>query len=98
MNRAERRIQQKNFQKGLSYHQSGQLDKAILWYKKALKKNPTNFMALSNLGTVFQTLGKLDEAIASYQQAISIKPDYVTAYNNLGVAQKEQGKLDLAHG
>jgi protein O-GlcNAc transferase len=79
--------------RGISFHQSGQLDQAIQWYKKSLESNPENSIALSNIGLALTNLGKLDEAVTNLKKAISIKPSSAESYNNLGIALNEQGKF-----
>jgi tetratricopeptide (TPR) repeat protein len=87
---------QETLQKATFYHQSGQLDEAIKWYKKTLEIQPENTTVLSNIGAALQTIGKLDEAVSSYQKAIAIKPSFADAYFNLGLALQKQDKLDEA--
>jgi protein O-GlcNAc transferase len=84
------------FEKGVGFHQSGQLSEAIQWYQKTLELNPKNISALTNMGAVLQSKGKLGEAVSCYQKAITIKPNYAKAHSNLGVALQGQGKLDEA--
>jgi len=83
-------------QRGIQFHQSGQLGEAAGWYQKTLEIQPENTDALNNLGGVLQAQGKLDEAVACYNKAISIKPDSAEAHYNLGNTLKDQGKLDKA--
>ena len=61
------------------------------WHKaeemlmKALEKepaNPSNFILLSNLGTVHRNMGKLKEALADYDNALSITPNAVAIIHN----------------
>ena len=87
---------EKTLYKGISFHQSGQLDEAIQWYRKTLAISPKNTIALSNMGFALQSKGRVAEAIASYQQAIAIQPNFADAHRNLGSALKTQGKLDAA--
>jgi tetratricopeptide (TPR) repeat protein len=87
---------QKVLQRGMSFHQSGQLDEAIHCYQITLEFNPENAAVLSNLGAALQATGRLEEAVSSCQKAIAIKPDYVEAYYNLGITLKAQGKLEAA--
>ncbi|MBF0357200.1 MAG: tetratricopeptide repeat protein [Magnetococcales bacterium] len=87
---------QEALQKAIAYHQSGQIDEAMHWYKETLKKQTTNTTALGNLGSILQNQGKLDEAIVYHRKTISINPDNVMAHSNLGVAMQSQGKLDDA--
>jgi tetratricopeptide (TPR) repeat protein len=83
-------------QKGIIFHQSGQTDEAIYWYRKALEINPENTIAHSNIGAALQSTGQLEEAARSYQKAIDSNPDYAEAHNNIGTVLQEQSKLDSA--
>ena len=70
-------------------------DQKALW-QDTLAKNPTAWMAHSNLGTILGAEGKLPEAIQHFEQGIQIKPDDARAYNNLGSALLLQGKVPEA--
>ncbi|MBF0382872.1 MAG: tetratricopeptide repeat protein [Magnetococcales bacterium] len=83
-------------QKGISYHQAGQLDKAIDCYQKTIEIQPENISALSNLGIAFHDQGQLDAAVICYQKAISIKPNLVETHSNLAITLQSQGKLEEA--
>jgi len=84
------------FKRGATFHEAGQLDEALHWYRKNLEIQPENAAALRNLGLVLQTQGKLDKAVATYQKAVTIKSDFAVAHFNLGNALIAQGKLDEA--
>ncbi|MBF0358929.1 MAG: tetratricopeptide repeat protein [Magnetococcales bacterium] len=90
-NRAKEALEQ-----GISFHQSGQLDKAIDYYKKAIKIDPENFIALSNMGFALYSTEKLEEAAVALKKAITISPDFADAYSNLGNTLKKQGKFKEA--
>ena len=81
---------------GASAAQIGQLDQAILAFKRVLAIKPDSSDAYYNMGKVLKQQGKLEEAILAYNNALSIKPDYADAFYNLGNALKEQGKLEEA--
>ena len=66
-----------------------------LW-QDTLAKNPSAWMAHSNLGNVLARQGKLPEAIQHFEQAIQLKPDDARAQNDLGSALVLQGKLPEA--
>ncbi|MBF0380249.1 MAG: tetratricopeptide repeat protein [Magnetococcales bacterium] len=87
---------QNALQRAVSFHKGGQIEDAILWYRKALEYNPTDLASLLNMGAALQGRGEITEAIACYQKAITIKPDYPNAYCNLGVAYQDLGRLDEA--
>ncbi|MBF0194799.1 MAG: tetratricopeptide repeat protein [Magnetococcales bacterium] len=81
-------------QKGITCHQADQIEKAIYYYKKALKKNPGLASAFSNIGVALQHQGKLKEAVYSYEKALKIDPYLMETHNNLGNILAELGKLD----
>ncbi len=60
-------------QKGVAYHQSGQLDDAIHWYRKTLEIQPTNTAALSNLGNALKEQGNVEDALIAYKQLACIE-------------------------
>ncbi|MBF0194760.1 MAG: tetratricopeptide repeat protein [Magnetococcales bacterium] len=80
-------------QNGVSHHQVGQLDEAIIWYRKCLDEEPENLTALCNLGGALQAKGLLCESVSLLQKTIDLKPDYAGAHNNLGLAKQGQSKF-----
>ncbi|MDP1683401.1 MAG: tetratricopeptide repeat protein [Burkholderiales bacterium] len=74
----------------------GQIDGAIVSYRRALGLNPHIAEVHNNLGNAQKDLGQLDVAVASYRRALSINPQYAEAYNNLGVALQDVGRPDDA--
>jgi protein O-GlcNAc transferase len=81
---------------GHSMQEEGQLDKAIVHYKKCLQLNPNFADAYYNLGTIFQDTKRNDEAISYYQQALRINPSDADVYYNLGLIFQEKDRLDEA--
>jgi tetratricopeptide (TPR) repeat protein len=73
------------------------LDKAMFYYKTALKIRPNDATALYNLGNVFSEKGYIDKAIQYYLKALNIKPNYTAALNNLGEALAKKGDYDKAN-
>jgi Tfp pilus assembly protein PilF len=63
-----------------------------LWLD-TLKKNPSCWMAHTNLGMVYASKGRYDQAISHYRRAIQINPDNAEAYNDFGIALESRGKL-----
>ncbi len=67
------------------YTKAENWDKAEEFLKRALKAepaNPSNFLLLSNLGTVHRNQGKLAEALSDYNAALAITPNAVTILHN----------------
>jgi tetratricopeptide (TPR) repeat protein len=80
-----------NFQEGIACFESGQYDKAIEPFMRALKLKPDYAEAHNNLGAVYHKLRLYEKAIDSYREAIRIKPDFADAYLNIGLVY---GMLD----
>ncbi len=81
---------------GLILAERGQVDEAIVQYRKAVEIKPDYAEAHYSLGVVLARRGQVDEAIAQYQKAVEIKPDYAEALNNLGLALAQCGRLNEA--
>lgn len=83
-------------QKGLSYHQAGQLQKAEIIYNKLLDetKDPD---ALHLLGLIFCQRGHFNQAIEPVSLAIELDPQ-PHYYNTLGNAYKGVGQYEVAIG
>jgi protein O-mannosyl-transferase len=76
--------------------QKGQLDEAIVHFRKALEIAPDHADARANLGSGLLQKGDVDEAIAQYNKALEIKPDYAEVHYDLGNALLLKGQLDEA--
>jgi tetratricopeptide (TPR) repeat protein len=84
------------FNTGLKHQNEGQLEKAVVSYRKALTFNPNHALLHNNLGVVFYTMGQLDEAVVHYQKAIAIDPNMPLALNNLAVTLNTVDRHDEA--
>ena len=81
---------------GISAAQIGDLDQAVLAFKRVLAIKPDYAEAYNNMGNALKQQGKLEEAIEAYNKALAIKPDYAEAYHNMGIVLKEQGEREEA--
>ena len=59
-------------------------DRAVIYYKKALRLHPYFIEARNNLGAVYIRLGLIDEAIEEFKESIELNPYYPGSHNNLG--------------
>ncbi len=82
---------------GLAYHKAGDMDNAILQYKKSLSLNPFYADAHNNIGISYFYKGLIDKAITHFKHAIEIDPSHPDAHYNLGVAYGEKGLTDQAY-
>jgi type IV pilus biogenesis/stability protein PilW len=73
-------------------------EKAIEYFKRALKIDKDYSQARNNLGLAYERTGRIDEAIASFNEAIAnpLYPNPEYAYNNLGRIYYRSGQYDKA--
>ena len=82
--------------KALSYHQSGQFERAGEIYAKILKVAPFNADALNLAGVLALEEGNLAHAEKQIAAAIAADPSRPEFYNNLGNVQARQNHLNEA--
>lgn len=79
----------------LTWRQSADYANAETLYRATLRRNPSSWMALTNLG-MLRFESAIDEAASLFEQALRVKPDVAEAHNNLGYALQRQGRLEEA--
>jgi tetratricopeptide (TPR) repeat protein len=62
--------------------------------RKAIEKDPGNYVAWFDLGFVENALGKTDDSIAAYRKSVSAKPDVFESNLNLGLQLAKAGQPD----
>ena len=82
---------------GVAYHKVGELDNAIMQYKKSLSLNPFSANAHNNIGISYFDKGLVDKAISHFKHAIEINPSHADAHYNLGVAYGDKGFINMAN-
>ena len=75
----------------------GQLDDAIVHFRKVLRTNPDFAEANNSLGYVLMKKGQPDEAVAYFRKALEINPGHAEANNNLGYVLMKKGQIGRAH-
>lgn len=83
---------------GLAYYSIGELEKAVLEYKDAIKVDPYEPSTHYNLGNVYFKMGLFEEAIKEYKTSIMLNSDYTDAHYNLGSLYAKMGKFENAIG
>jgi len=81
---------------GYAFANSGEFEKAISLYYKALKIVPDSINIRLNLGFALVGSGRLEEAIKEYEEILFMRPDNAVAHNSLGVIFSQQGKINQA--
>jgi tetratricopeptide (TPR) repeat protein len=75
------------FLKSIRYQDQGDLEKAKLWLRKCIEKNPKYVGCYLNLGYINQRLYEVSEAVSNFSKALDLDPNSATAKNNLGFCQ-----------
>lgn len=70
---------------GNIYFDSGQHEKAIETYQKALELNPNDSNVRTDMGTMYRKIGNTDKAIETFRKSASINPKHENSWYNLGV-------------
>ncbi len=78
------------FEMGNDYYKSGNLDEAIIAYKKAVEKKADYDAAWANLGAAYYAQQNLEEAEEAYLKAIDLAPDDADVVYNLGAIYLQQ--------
>jgi tetratricopeptide (TPR) repeat protein len=81
---------------GLFYLNSNNVDEAIKYLNKSLALNPRYHLALNALGLAQSIKGNLEEAVKLYLKCLEIVPSFSEARNNLGTVYQELGYIDKA--
>lgn len=84
------------FEDAFYNQQNGNVDEAIVLFKKILDKFPNHADALHGLGIAYAQKKQLPQAISYLTQAIQQAPNIPGFHNNLANAYKRNGQLDLA--
>jgi serine/threonine protein kinase/tetratricopeptide (TPR) repeat protein len=69
---------------GMIFNGTGEYDSAILAFRRAIERDPTNDSYYSGLAFAYEQLGRHNEAEDSYRSALSVRPYNWIGYNNLG--------------
>ena len=80
---------------GFNYLKVKNYDKAAEYYRKALKVNPGNPVALLNMGIIHEEKKETEKAIEMYKKVISLDPDERT-YDTIDPGQAGKRAADIA--
>jgi tetratricopeptide (TPR) repeat protein len=80
----------------LALQAEGNLEQAVLSYRRALESDPNLSQAYNNLGGSLYRLRRLPEAIAVLRQALVGRPHFLEARYNLGQALLAAGQYEQA--
>lgn len=81
---------------GLKAQNSGDLDKALVYYQKAMEMDPGLAVAYNDAGVIYEAKGWYDRAKQAYGKAIELEPTLGSPYYNLGSIYEKEGDLEKA--
>jgi tetratricopeptide (TPR) repeat protein len=73
---------------GRSYYLNHQYDKALIYYKEAVKKKPKDAMFLAEIGMVYARKGDKDEALRTIDKLNTLRTDF-----EYGTTEYFQGRI-----
>jgi tetratricopeptide (TPR) repeat protein len=82
--------------RGNSFFDLGNLERAIEDYNKALQLNPDDTVTLSNRGAAYIELKRYDEALEDFSRAVALEPANYVALSNRCWVLVLKNKLDTA--
>jgi len=87
---------QKAFDHAMTVAKAKRTDEAVELFKKLTEKDPKDFVAWTELGTLYFGSEQLTAAENAYARALEQKGDFMIALMNLGKLQYSQKQLDKA--
>jgi len=81
---------------GLFYLNSNNVDEAIKYLNKSLSLNPKNHLAWNALGLAYSMKADFASSVKAFQKALEINPQFTEAHNNLGTIYFEMKEYDKA--
>lgn len=75
---------------GVLFHNSGNYNRAIVYFRMALKENPNNATVLNNLGHDLYIIGEYKEARPLLEKAVELKGDYAIAITVLAKLEEAE--------
>ncbi len=75
---------------------TGQAERAVASFQRAVACNPESFAAHAGLGNALSQLNRLDKAEASYAKALEIEPGHAESLTNLGNLLLARGRITEA--
>lgn len=83
----------RGLQNGAVFLQSGQYDRAIREFSRAVLSNPSDPMTHVMLGVAYYWTGQVDRATAEYREALRLDPESAQAHQLLGIAHAWKGDI-----
>ncbi|MGD2217719.1 MAG: tetratricopeptide repeat protein [Gemmatimonadales bacterium] len=66
-------------------------DSAAYYYELEIERDPESYVAINNLGDIYETLGRYEDAEPLYRRAVELRPDLPVPYVNLASISRTLG-------
>ncbi|HLA96595.1 MAG TPA: tetratricopeptide repeat protein [Pyrinomonadaceae bacterium] len=86
----------KDLNKAFVAKRAGNTEEATALFKAIVEKDSKDYVAWTELGSIYFNGGKLAEADTAYTKALELKPDFMPALMNYGKLQITQKQFDKA--
>ena len=81
---------------GEQLYSDGKKDQAIRLFQTVLAKQPSNYLALNNIGVVCFSAGDVNAAETYFTRAVEANKYYMDALFNLALLYRASGRRELA--
>lgn len=85
---------------GYVFHQLGERDQALVWYRRAVDLESADFESWNNIGNILGELNDVDQAVTAYERAITLRRELPEPYLNLaallGRHERHEARLRVA--
>jgi protein O-GlcNAc transferase len=81
---------------GSLYLEDGNLELALMHFRRSVEKQPKFAMGYRGLGKVYLQMGEVDESIVQFEKAIAIEPDDAESTFNLARIHEQRGEVEKA--
>ena len=81
---------------GIINSNKGNINLAISYFEKAVKKDPKSYISSFNLGKLYYEIGEKEKSLKSFNNTIEIKKDFIPAYQNILTILIDLNKLEDA--
>lgn len=87
----------KHYMTGIKFLNAGDIEQAILEFKKAIEINPNYSVAYSRLSDLYFSKREIDKAIQYVKEAVRIRPEVAYYHFSLGCLYSAKQDKELAH-
>ncbi len=84
------------FELAEAWRDAGRLEKALPYYREAVRRNPKFAAGLQKLGSALRRAGQYSEAVEALKRAISVQPELAATWHELGLTYRAMGQKPAA--